>query len=268
MLLIFALLAAVLSLVLCLTAGLTGITLAGFFLLGTLLGFLAVCAIYLLLLYIFLIPIDRTKVETEEHPVYRWLMVHTCDLFLFFCNVAWHAEGLEKLPTDTPYLLVCNHRSGFDPLVMLSVMRKQRLNFISKPENMKIPYVAPFFAKTGSMAIDRNDDRKALKTILAVADQLKNGGASYCIYPEGTRSKTGELLPFRHGCFKAAQRAKAPVVVAVVEGSEKITKRTPFRRTHATIRVCEVLDAETVAAHKTNEISDMAREIMEKNLTH
>ena len=265
MLLIFVLLAAVLSLVLCLTAGLTGITLAAFFLLGTVLSFIAVTVVYLILIFLLLLPVDKSKVETEEHPVYRRLMHATVDIFLFYCNVSWDIEGLEKLP-DTPYLLVSNHRSGFDPLIMMAALKKHRLNFISKPENMKIPYVGSFLVKTGSMAIDRNDDRKALKTILAVADQLKKGVASYCIYPEGTRSKTCELLPFRPGCFKAAQRAKAPVVVAVTEGTERILKRTPFRRSHATIRICEVLDAETVAAHKTVEISEMARDIMLNNL--
>lgn len=261
MLLCFVLLAAVLSVILCLISGFTGIALAGCFLLYTLLGTLAILAIYLLLLYLLLLFVDCDRVETEEHPVYRWLMIHTCDLFLSCCNVAWHGEGLEKLP-DTPYLLVCNHRSNFDPLVMISVLRKERLNYVSKPENKKLPYVGPFLAKTGSMVIDREDDRKALKTILAVAEQLKTGGASYCIYPEGTRSKTGELLPFRPGCFKAAQRAKVPVVVAVIEGSDRVIKRLPLRRTQVTLRICAVLDAETVAAQKTTETSEMAREIM------
>ncbi len=267
MLLCFVLLAVALSLVVCLTAGLTGLALAGFFLLGTVLAFLAITIVYLVLMFLLLLPVDINKVETEDHPVYRRLMHGTLDIFLFYCNVRWKIEGLEKLP-DTPYLLISNHRSGFDALVMMAAMKKHRLNFISKPENMKIPYVGPFLAKTGSMAIDRNDDRKALKTILAVAEQLKKGVASFCIYPEGTRSRTGELLPFRHGCFKAAQRAKVPVVVSVVEGSEQVVKRTPFRRSNVTIRICEVLDAETVATHKTVEISEMSRAIMMQHLTH
>ncbi len=127
MLLVFALLSAVLSFVLCLSAGLSGIALAGFFLLGTALAFLAISVLYLLIVFLLLLPIDKNKVETEEHPVYRWLMHRTVELFLFFCNVRWKIEGLEKLP-DTPYLLVSNHRSGFDPLAMMAALQKHRLN--------------------------------------------------------------------------------------------------------------------------------------------
>ena len=85
---------------------------------------------------------------------------------------------------------------------------------------------------------------------------------------EGTaaRSRTAEMLPFRNGCFKAAQRAKVPVVVASIHNSENITKQGPFIPTPVTLRICGVIDAETVCAQKATQLGDEVRRMLEESL--
>ena len=80
------------------------------------------------------------------------------------------------------------------------------------------------------------------------------------------RSHTDELLPFRSGCFKAAQRAGVPIVVAATRGSGAIAGRTPLRPTRVTLRICGVIPAAEAAAKKTAELSAEVRAMLEQGL--
>ena len=121
---------------------------------------------------------------------------------------------------------------------------------------MRIPAVGKFLHKAGFLAIDRENDRAALRTILTAADDLKRGVASVGVYPEGTRNRGEGLLPFRNGVFKIAQKANAPIVVAAIRGSEEITRRAPWRATDVYLDFCGVMDAGTVQQQKTQKIGE------------
>lgn len=265
MLLVFLLLGAAGSLALCLHAGWGGLGFALRFVLLTLAGFLAAVLVYVLLLTLILLFTDGKKEVTGDRPFFRFLLVQSVGLILFFCGIRVRAEGLDQVPED-PFLLVGNHRSGFDPMVAIWALRRRRINFISKPSNFRIPYGGPLMRRCGFLAIDREDDRKALRTILAAADWMRRGEGSIGVYPEGTRSHTDELLPFRSGCFKAAQRAGVPIVVAATRGSGAIAGRTPLRPTRVTLRICGVIPAAEAAAKKTAELSTEVRAMLEQGL--
>ena len=82
------------------------------------------------------------------------------------------------------------------------------------------------------------------------------------IYPEGTRSKTGELLPFRVGCFKAAQWAKCPLAVLKVENSELVGKNFLRRRTNVRLTVKAVIPYDGIADMDTKDIGEKVRNIL------
>ena len=112
-------------------------------------------------------------------------------------------------------------------------------------------------------AIDRENDREALKTIIKATKLIKDDEASIAVYPEGTRNPEGKgLLPFRNGVFKIAQRAGVPVVVATVKNSENVLRNFPLKATDVYLKVCKVISAEEVAEMKTNDIGDEARKCM------
>ena len=77
-----------------------------------------------------------------------------------------------------------------------------------------------------------------------------------CIYPEGTRSHGTAMLPFHSGSFKIAQKAGVPIVVGTVEGTERIARNVPWRRSHVYVRIREVIPAETVKAATTNALTE------------
>lgn len=202
---------------------------------------------------------------TEAKSFYHFFVVETAKGVLFFSRTKIVTEGIEMLP-EGPFLYVANHRSSFDPLVAVAAMAKRKVNFVSKPQNFKLPMVGGLMKKSGFHSIARDDDRAALKTILTVADMMKRGECSFGIYPEGRRNTEQEMIPFRNGCFKAAQRAQVPVVVGVVDHTENIHKNFPWKSTKIHFKICDVIPAEYVASHKTVETGNLAREIMERNL--
>ncbi len=195
--------------------------------------------------------------ERQNRTAYRGTRV-VADILCFYGGVRAKLIGAEKLP-KSPFLLVGNHRSLFDPLLGMSLLRDYNLSYVSKPSNLKIPLVGDVAYAAGFLPIDRENDRKALKTILQAADYLKRGLCSMGIYPEGTRSRTGELLPFHAGSFKIAQRAGVPLAITVTRGTEKLGKRLLLRPTRVELEVLELLPAERVKAMSTQELAAYSR---------
>ena len=117
------------------------------------------------------------------------------------------------------------------------------------------------------MAIDRENPRNALKTILKAAELLKKDEVSIGVYPEGTRSKECKLLPFHNGVFKIAQKANADIVVLAVSGTEQIHKNYPFHHTDVYLDVLEVLSADTVKSSKTDALGERIRAELENHLS-
>lgn len=176
-----------------------------------------------------------------------------------------HVSGIEKIPKDTKVLFVSNHRSNFDPIITWYILKKWKIAFVSKPSNFKIPFFGRIIRKCCFMPIDRENPRNAIVTINKAAKLLKKQEVSIGIYPEGTRSKNGQLLPFHNGVFKIAQKAEAAIVVLCVTGTEKISKRTPFRRTDVYLDVLEVFSAQGIKETKTEMIGTAIRRQIEIN---
>ncbi len=214
--------------------------------------------LYVLFVTVVSLFIDTSEPPDRYEPFHHAMVTYVEGLLTALAGVRIHTTGLEKLP-EGRFLLVGNHRSGFDPLVTGWVLRHRRLAFILKPSIRRLIVVGPFVHRSCFLAIDRENDREALKTILHAAKLLKEDVVSYGIYPEGTRSSGDEMLPFRNGAFKIAQKAKKPVVAVAIRGTEQIRKRFPWRVTHVYLEVCAVLDAERVAQSSTADTSETVR---------
>ena len=224
--------------------------------------FLAFTAAYFTFLYLLSLTIDLEKPVKKRSGFYHWLLNQTVSLILTQGRVEVQATGLEKLNDLPPFLLVANHRSNFDPFVAIASCPKAQLAYVAKPAIFKIPITGRIVHKCFFLSIDRENDREALKTIKKASQLIKEGVVSIGIYPEGTRSKTGELLPFRNGSFKIAKWANCPVVIARTTGTEKIAHRFARRHTKTTFEVLDVLTANEVADMSTWEIGQYARSLM------
>ncbi len=229
-------------------------------------SYVALVLLYLLGCGLLCLFVDKNKPIEKQYPLCRGAIGALADFLMLHLGVRFSAEGLEKLPRDRRFLLVCNHRGAFDPICMMGRLKKYEISCVSKPSNMKIPVLSRLAYGMGYLPIDRENDRKALKTILQAADYLKRDVCSMCIYPEGTRSRSGKLLPFHAGSFKIAQRGNAPLAIACISGSESVFKNFPFRPTHVKLKILEILPAEKVKALSTQELSDYSRNLIEENL--
>lgn len=229
-----------------------GALLAAFLLLVAFFGVCALC-------------VDPRKEYEKNSPFYRFLVDCVSAAMIRFLRIRVHITGFEQVPEGSRVLFVSNHRSNFDPIITWYVMKKWKIAYISKPSNFRIPFFGRIIRKCCFLPIDRENPRNAIITINKAAGLLQKQEVSIGIYPEGTRSKSGILLPFHNGVFKIAKKADAPVVVFSIIGTEKIAKRTPFRATDVYLDVLKVFDREYVKGHKTDELGASARSLIEMN---
>lgn len=175
--------------------------------------------------------------------------------------------GEENLPKDQAVLYIGNHRSYFD--VILSYSRCVGLTgFISKIEFSKLLPLKYWMEQVYCLFLDREDPRQGLKTILTAIDYVKSG-ISIFIFPEGTRAKTSEMLPFKEGSFKIATKSGCPIIpVAFTNTRAVFEDHVPFLRPAKVIihygtpiLPSDILAEEKkhIGAHVQNVIADMLK---------
>lgn len=210
--------------------------------------------------------IDKDKPQEKPSKFWLWHLHAVADLLVFYARADVSISGTELIPKDTRYLMVSNHRSLADPVVMVNKMPKEEITFVSKPGNLKIPIIGKVMHKCGCLPLDRENNREALKTVKAATEYINKDYCSVVIYPEGTRSKQEGMLPFHAGSFKIAQRADVPVVVVALRNTDKVIHNFPLKKTNVYIDVIGVIDAGYVKEHKTKDTAQLAQEMIEKKL--
>lgn len=228
---------------------------------------LGVCLLYILFLTVAALLVNPKKEYTQDSPFYRHLLYGATALAIRLLHIHIEIRGLEKLPRKERFLLVCNHRSNFDPILTWQILRKYNLAFVSKPENFGVPIFGRFIRRCCFLAIDRENPKNALVTIQKAAALLQNDQVNVAIYPEGTRSKGCILLPFHNGVFKIAQKAKVPIVVAAIRGTEQIHKTWYRGRTQVQFEILETIPAQFVTGNRTAAIGERVREDLLTGLT-
>lgn len=229
--------------------------------------FIAEILIFALVLVISAARVDMTKPIEKMSLLSRRCCDGIATLLCDLGGLRAKVSGIENLPEGQRFLLVCNHRSAADPMVLAHALKNYDVAFISKPSNMALPVIGKMAYGAGFLAIDRENDRNALKTILTAANYLKNDICSMCIYPEGTRSRDGKLLPFHAGSFKIAQRAGAPVVIACSLGTDSVKKNIfKLRASKLKLDILELIDAEKVKEMSTVELAEHSRELIARHI--
>ena len=225
--------------------------------LGALLGLLLLHVLVLAAASLF---VNKKDPDPKFFPFYRKLLTLSIGPLLQIGRIRVELVGAEKLP-QSGFLLVGNHRSDFDPITAMWALRRWGLTFVTKKENVDIPVGGRLIVGSGCLSLDRSDDKQGLMVIRQAVRRIRNGDV-IGIYPEGTRSKAGELLPFRVGCFKAAQWAKCPLAVLKVENSELVGQNFLRRKTTVRLTVRAVLPYDQIADMDTKDIGDMVRNIL------
>lgn len=231
-------------------------------------GTLGMFVLFMLCAAVVSLFIDKSRPLGRQSRICRLFVYMAGSIMCTITRIRPHLSGLEKLPADSRFLLICNHRSGYDPLFILGNFRKANIGFVSKPPNIAIPVIGSVAYGAGSIPIDRENNREALKSILTASDYIQKDICSMCIFPEGTRSKSGDLGAFHAGSFKIAQKAKVPVVVAAIRGSENVKKNLLKGGTDVYFDILDVIPADKVCASKTTELAAYSRGLILENLGH
>lgn len=154
---------------------------------------------------------------------------------LWLAGVRLEVTGAERVPTGSPVIFMSNHQGNFDILALFLAI-PQRFSWIAKEELFRIPVFGHSMARGGYIPLDRGDNRRALKSMDAAAATIR-GGRSVVIFPEGTRTPDGALLPFKKGGFLLAGKAGVPIVPMTINGSMKVNPKDRLALYPGTIRV-------------------------------
>ncbi len=150
-------------------------------------------------------------------------------LGLLLSGISFSVTGREHLPAGRAVVFFSNHQSNIDPPILFEALHP-RTHILYKHEIDQIPILARAFRLGGFIPIDRRNRESAMRSIEAGAASIRAGN-SFLIFPEGTRSKTDSLLPFKKGGFVMAISAGAPIVPVAIRGG-----RASMRRGSAIIR--------------------------------
>ena len=205
------------------------------------------------------------KYTAEERDKFLKYIVHIANKG---GNVKIEAYGIENVPSENGFMLFPNHQGMYDVLALVDVCPKP-LSVVAKKEVAKIPLLKQSFKVMKVIFMDREDVRQSMQVIIEVSKQVDQG-RNYIIFPEGTRSKNGNKVgEFKGGSFKAATKAKCPIVPVALIDSFKPFDTGSTKPITVQVHFLKPLSYEEYKDMKTNDIAEEVKrrivEVIEKN---
>ena len=184
-------------------------------------------------------------------------------------NIDLQVTGQENIPEENGFLMYGNHQGLFDVVALVASFRGP-LSCVFKKELANIPFLREIITCTGSFAMDREDVRQSLGVIKSVIREVK-AGRNYLIFPEGTRSKNGNVMgEFHGGSFRCALKAKCPIVPIAFVDSFKVLDQKGCKPVSVQIHYLKPIFYEEYKDLKTVDLAamvqDRIRQTIEANL--
>jgi len=199
-------------------------------------------------------PFDRRRVLLHRFTCF-WASLYT------WLNPAWRVEvhGREKIRRDAAYVIVANHQSLLDILVLFRLF--VHFKWVSKIENFRVPCIGWNMSLNRYIKLQRGS-RESVAQMMRDCERTLAEGSSVMIFPEGTRSRDGRLQAFKPGAFTLAQRAHAAILPIVVEGTARALPKRGFvlQGRHAIrVRVLDEIPYAAFAERPVEVVSDDVR---------
>lgn len=173
-------------------------------------------------------------------------------------NVELKVYGQENIPTENGFMMYGNHQGLFD-VVAIPATFEGPLAVVYKKELKDTPFLKLIYATTKSFAMDREDVRQSLTVIQAVTEEVKKG-RNYLIFPEGTRSKNGNVMgEFHAGSFRCAIKAKCPIVPIAFIDSFKVLDQSSWKPVTAQIHYLPAIPYEEYKDLKSTEVAALVK---------
>ncbi len=184
----------------------------------------------------------------------------------FLAGVKYEVHGFENIPKDTASLFIGNHQSFFD-VVLGYHLCPAVTGFMSKQTFSKVPLLNVWMYMNYCIFLTRTDPRKDLKLMLKAQDYVKDG-ISMFIFPEGTRSKTGEMAEFHEASFRIATKTGCPIVPVAFTNTREVfeTHLPKLKKTHVIVTFCKPIDPTSLEGDVKKHIGVHVRDIIQKQL--
>lgn len=158
------------------------------------------------------------------------------DLAAFIAGVKLDVTGKRNLWKQRPVVVIFNHQSKADVMILAKLMRRDMAG-IGKQEIKNSPVIGRIMEYAGTVFIDRKNSSSAIEAMAPLVDVIKIEGKSVAIAPEGTRSLSPKLLPFKKGAFHLALQAGVPILPIVIHNAGDVAPKNEFVMRPATVKV-------------------------------
>ena len=206
-------------------------------------------------------PFDKKRVVV--HKLSAWL---TATVFVFAPGAKRKVVGMENIDPEKAYVMVLNHQSMVDILSIYNLPLV--FKWVSKKEVYRIPLVGRLLFMHGDIVINRASAKEAMQLVHTRGMEWLKKGASVAIFPEGTRSKDGEIHNFKAGAFILAKDAGGPILPIVLDGTNPMVHKGWLMnwRNKITIRILPAIPAEEVQNRDIKDVMSQVREDMVETL--
>jgi 1-acyl-sn-glycerol-3-phosphate acyltransferase len=202
------------------------------------------------IIWLLLYPFD------QERTVIHWcLIIQGCLLTKLIPIWRISVEGREKARRNTPYIIISNHQSILDILIMNCL--RYRFKWISKIENYKLPVFGWYMRMADYIAVDRGNKESKAVMMEKSAECLKKG-ISIMIFPEGTRSPDGEIAPFKLGAFQLALMTDKSILPVIIDGTGGILPKRGLIFSGGNVLKIKVLDPVHPGSFGTGDPEELA----------
>ena len=180
-------------------------------------------------------------------------------LALGLAGIRYRVRGREHIPAHRAVVFCSNHESNVDPPVLFQALHK-RLHVLFKAELTKIPVLGAVMLGGGFVPVERERREASMASIDRAAASIRDGN-TFLIFPEGTRSKTAELLPFKKGGFIMAIKAQAPIVPVAVSGGRSAMRKGSWllRPVMVDVKIGEPVETTGLSLDDRDELIEIVR---------
>lgn len=231
---------------------------------------LALIILFFIVLFFLTIWEPLKKERTKQSKYYRKVLLFY-NYFLFdLFNMKIQYSGLEKLKRGEKYMVISNHRSNLDSLLIDTYLREFGLVFVAKKSLFKIPFVRRIIHGCNYIYLDRGDIKQECRAIKKGINILNdsNDPCSVGVFPEGTRTinKDYTLGEFKPGCFNLAKKTKCKIVLSCTRYTDLVNKGLLFKRHKVFYDIIGIIDYEEYKDMNTIELSKLCHDKIEEYL--
>jgi 1-acyl-sn-glycerol-3-phosphate acyltransferase len=193
---------------------------------------------------------------TGDADFMYWTFIGALRIVLRLAGIRVRVEGLENIPSGV-CVFASNHASNLDPVALVPNIPR-RVALLAKKEVFRVPILSKALRQAKLIPVDRTDKEAAAESVDIAVEYMKEG-LSFCVFPEGTRSRDGRLLAFKKGTFLMAIRADAWVVPVSLVGTQRLMRKGDW-----TIHPGEVVVRYGVPAKATEYAEDQRDQLRQR----